>query len=213
MTTFARRLRPVVEPAIAAGAFALWAASNASAFVTEIQIRSDYDLTNSYQVAIAVIGTIDRHSSVRSAILFGDHWRRPRYADCRVAVTSQQRELDRLRDLLVLLAFGLSTHASAALRRVSIVVALPIAADVSALLNVPAMSITGMWGLINGKPQESADISNGFAISAVVLTTTFSFAWYFGYLWRSRLARPANTSEEFDGAAGRSLSSSRTLLA
>jgi DNA-binding CsgD family transcriptional regulator len=209
MTTLVRRLRLIVEPAIAAIALALWSAGNANAFVTEIPIRSDYALTNPYHVAIAValalsIATVRVVPRFSVGIVGG------------VLVTQTVAWPSRFSNenwtayaMLVLLAFGLSIHASAALRRVSIVVALPIAALVSALLNVPAMSTTGMWGLINGKPPESTDVPTGFAISALVLIASFSFAWYLGYLWRSRLAQATSTSEQFDGAAGQSLSSHR----
>ena len=206
MTT---RLRPILEPAIAAGALVLWAASNANAFVTEIPVRSEYDATNPYHVAIAValalsiaiVRVVPRFSL---GIIGG------------VLVTQMIAWPSRFSNenwtayvMLVLVAFGLSVHASATLRQVSIVIALPIAVLVSALLNVPALSTTGMWGLINGKPPESADVATGFAISTVVLLAAFSFAWYLGYLWRNRFARAASTSEQFDGAAGQSLSSYR----
>lgn len=210
MTTLARKLKPIIEPAVAAGALALWAAGNAGAFVTEIPIRSDYESTNPYHVAI-VIALALSIAIVRVA---------PRFSlgivGC-VLVTQTVAWPSRFSNenwtaylMLALLALGLSLHASAPLRRVAVIVSLPIAALVSALLNVPTLSTTGTWGLINGKPSGSADVATGFAITAVALIATFSFAWYMGYLKRRPLDRAGGTSERFDGAAGQSLSSHRS---
>jgi DNA-binding CsgD family transcriptional regulator len=111
--------------------------------------------------------------------------------------------------MLVLLALGLSLYASAALRRVAAIVAVPVAVLVGALLNVPALSTTGTWGLINGKPAQSPDVPTGFAISAAVLISLFVFAWYLGSLWRARLNPSGSTDELFDGVAGHSPASHR----
>ena len=209
MTTLALKLRPIVEPAVAGGALALWAVGNADAFVTEIPIRSDYESTNPYHVAI-VIALALSIAIVRLA---------PRFSlgivGC-VLVTQTVAWPSRFSNedwtaylMLLLLALGLSLYASAPLRRVAVIVALPVAALVSALLNVPALSTSGTWGLINGKPSASVDVATGFAITTVAMIATFSFAWHVGYLKRSRLDRAGGANERFDGAAGQSLSSKR----
>ena len=170
-----------------------------------IPMRSEYEFTNPYHLGIAValaapvalVRALPRFSLglVVCALLVQT-----------VAWPSRFSNVDWTAYLLLVpIAAGLSFHGPLVLRRAAVILALPISALVSGLLNVPALSTTGEFGLINGKPVQSPDVATGFTIFTVVLVALLAFAWHVASLWRTR----ARAGESFDSAAGDSLESIR----
>jgi DNA-binding CsgD family transcriptional regulator len=85
---------------------------------------------------------------------------------------------------LPVIAFGAFRWGPPAVRLVALGAACLWSVATAALLTVPALSMSGTWGTINGKPASSPEVLAGLAIWSVIGLLVTGALWYAA--WRSR---------------------------
>src|SRR6187402_826111 len=172
-----RRALWLLEPVLAVLTSAVWVCAFAGPITTYVPMRSDVAATNPYSVLIAFafavaigisriapIYAVGVAGAALATQLFGwasrfsiDAW--PAYG------------------MLMILVVLLAVHARGRARRVASVVAAPAALAIGALVSVPMFSLSGEWGLTNGKPVGSPDVWIDFAVVAIVALLIAAVAW------------------------------------
>ncbi|MFF1878343.1 response regulator transcription factor [Leifsonia sp. NPDC058230] len=97
---------------------------------------------------------------------------------------------------LLLVAAGLFASNRSQVRLVGLVAACVWAVAAAALLTWPSLSLSGIWGTINGKTAESPEVSQGFAIWSVVGLLATGYLWFLSHRIRARRARVGNSTTE-----------------
>lgn len=177
----ARRQRwlPVV---VAAVSLLLWVGFTRG-IVTIVPSRTETFATNPYAVLIAVgiaIAVAMTHRNASAALVLVSLLLVVQFLfwPARFSQVSWTAYLG-----LPLVAAGVFLWGAPPIRRLMPLTGFAWSIAAAALLTVPALSLSGTWGTINGKPPESAEVLQGFSAWAVVgILVTFA-------LWRT--IRPA----------------------
>lgn len=195
VATGLRRVRGAVEPAGAIALLVAWLVLSAPPVVDFVQARGDLTVTNPYGVALALFfaaglalarlspGVSIGIVSLALVIQFVG-WA-ARFSD-----TGWSAYL-----MLAPIALALSVHATGRIRRLAVLLALPMSLAVSALLNVPALSSSGTQGLINGRPSLDDEALAGLVIWTFVAMLVGVVMW-----WLPGWLRSLRTSPEMEQA-------------
>jgi DNA-binding CsgD family transcriptional regulator len=95
---------------------------------------------------------------------------------------------------LLAVSAGLFASSRSRVRLVALVAACVWAIAAAALLTLPSLSLSGMWGTINGKTVESPEVLQGFAIWSVVGLLATSYLWFLSHRSRARRADRTNST-------------------
>ncbi|MFT4285844.1 MAG: helix-turn-helix transcriptional regulator [Protaetiibacter sp.] len=79
--------------------------------------------------------------------------------------------------ILLAVVLSLSVHARDRLRKAALIAAAPTAFAVSALLNLPGLSLPGEWGLINGHTWTSPDVWWGLGVWTLAQLIAAAALW------------------------------------
>jgi DNA-binding CsgD family transcriptional regulator len=199
MSSQLRRFRTLLEPCLGILYFAGWLAANSAEIVTYVPLRTDTFITNPYMVMIAIgfalAIALSRISPVASFSIAGAlllaqllFW------PARFSQSSWDAYL-----ALPVLGLVVGAHASRTIRWIGLALSIVYAITISALLNVPALSLSGKFGLINGKFPGAADIYKGFFVWAVVGSGLAVGAWFIGSKTRLTIAN-ANSADRSERA-------------
>lgn len=186
-------LRPLLEPVLGVAFLGAWAAHEANQILSYVPQRTDTFITNPYAVLIAVgfalaVALCRLMPGAAISLTGGLLVLQLIFWPARFSQTSWFAYL-----ALVFVAVGISAYGKTIVRRVALGLSILYALAISALLNVPFLSMSGVTGTINGKGAGSIDVLQGFASWAVVGILVSLAAWYVGSRIRSRTA-PRGTS-------------------
>jgi DNA-binding CsgD family transcriptional regulator len=162
-----RRSRWLLEPSIAVVAFTAWWGLSAAPIANYVPMREDMSTTNPYAALIAALLAgaiaITRLSPIFSVGLVGlaiaaqlIGWA------SRFSQTAWTAYL-----MLVIVGVLLAIHARGSARRASLLAAPLVVVAVAALLTLPAFSLSGEFGLINGKPTGNSETWTSFTLVVV----------------------------------------------
>ncbi|RFA06747.1 hypothetical protein B7R21_18630 [Subtercola boreus] len=187
MVSLQQILRVFVEPVLAVGLFCFWYASNQSTIVSYVSQRSDISATSPYAVLMAagfaVAIAVVRVRPVWSIVLVGALLAlQILYWPTRFGQTSWTAYF-----MLPAVALGIGLYASTYLKRILIPILAAYAVVVAALLTLPFLSLSGLYGTTNGKPWESIEVAQSFASSTVVGILVGLAAWRIGSTLRRYL--------------------------
>jgi DNA-binding CsgD family transcriptional regulator len=174
------QLRRLLEPALGTLLFLFWLAGSSSQIVDQVPSRTDTSLTNPYAVLIAAgfslaIAVVRVRPGAALSVTGGLLLVQFQFWPTRFSQTSWVAYL-----LLVVVVVGVSAYGEAVLRRLLLGLSIVFSIAVSALLNVPLMSLSGVWGTINGKDAASIEVLQGFLSWAVVGILLTWGAWRIG---------------------------------
>jgi DNA-binding CsgD family transcriptional regulator len=97
---------------------------------------------------------------------------------------------------ILLIALGVGRYGGRVFRWIGLGLLAVCGVAVSALLTLPSMSMSGIWGTINGKPWSSSDVISGFGIYSVVWAGLVVGAWFIGRRIRRALTSDRPNSSE-----------------
>jgi len=196
-----RRAKYLIEPLAAVALFWTWLVAVAPPSMNTVGVRSDLTVTSPYAVAIAfafalalAVTRLSPGLSIGIVVLaiaaqfVG--WA------ARFSNTSWTAYL-----ILAAVVLALSVHARGRIRISAIALALPMSVAISALLNVPALSLSGESGLINGRANFDAEAVAGFAIWTGVALLVGVAMWWLPAWLRSLRPAPAPQAEPSANAA------------
>lgn len=192
MTKIRTQLVRFREPAFGALFFTAWFVQSASGIVADVPSRTDTFLTNPYAVLIAAgfglaIALCRVRPGTALSLTAGLLILQLLFWPARFSQVSWVAYLG-----LVLLVVGISAYSRVNTRRVLLGLSIVCSIAVSALLNVPFLSMSGVWGTINGKEAGSIEVVQGFVAWMVVGILLTLGAWRVG----SRLRIPAMRLEQ-----------------
>ena len=177
--------------------FISWAAQTSSQIIGDVPLRSETFITNPYAVLIAAgfalaIALCRVRPGVALSLTGGLLVLQLLFWPTRFSQTSWVAYL-----ALVLVVVGISANGRAAMRRALLGLSILCSVAVSALLNFPFLSLSGVTGTINGKEGTSVEVVQGFLSWTVVGILLTLGAWHVGSRIRTRKtkSRP-NTSGE-----------------
>lgn len=188
----------LIEPLAAAAVFCTWFLVSAPPVVTYVQIRGDMTVTNPYSVAIAAFfaaalaltrlspGVSIGIVALSLAIQFLG-WA-SRFSD-----TGWTAYL-----MLAAVALALSVHATGRIRKLAVVLALPMSVAISALLTLPEFSLSGTFGLVTGQGGPTPEVLASFGIWAFVALLVGAVMWWLPAWLRNLVptaAEPAATAD------------------
>jgi DNA-binding CsgD family transcriptional regulator len=172
------RLRWLLEPVLAIALFVAWLLVSAQPLqLGGIPMRSDMAITNEYAVLLAgsfaLALAVSRLSSSASVgiVAFALIAQLLGWAS-RFTQTGWTAYL-----MLLVLVAALAVHTTGRLRQIAMIGAAPAALVVAALLNLPALSLSGDHGTLTGKDLDGPDVWEGFAICAVGGTVAIALIW------------------------------------
>jgi DNA-binding CsgD family transcriptional regulator len=199
-------VRAAIEPAIAAVFFVAWFVSIAARWVTYVPLRTETFLTNPYAVAIAVGFALAvafvRISPVASlSITAGLLTLQLLFWPARFSQVSWTAYLG-----LLLLAIGIGAYGGRIVRWIGLALSVVFAVTIAALLNLANLSLSGTWGAINGKPNSSVEVFQGFEVWGVVIAGLAVGAWFLGRRIRRPNPRATPAVSQADGDAITNLS-------
>ncbi len=182
------------EPAIGALFFTVWVAQSSSHTVGYVPLRTDTFITNPYAMLIAAgfalaIALCRVRPGAALSLTGGLLVLQLLFWPARFSQTSWVAYL-----ALVLVVVGISAYGRATIRRVLLGLSILCSVAVSALLNVPFLSLSGVWGTINGKEAASIEVVQGFLSWTVVGLLLTLGAWHVGSRIRSRTTNPGQES-------------------
>lgn len=194
----------LIEPLTAAALFCLWFLGPAQPVVQYVQIRDDMTVTNPYCVAIAAFFAIALALTRLSPGVSIGIVALALAIQCvgwasRFSNTGWTAYL-----MLAAVALALSLHARGRIRKLAVVLALPVGVAVSALLTLPMFSLSGTYGLINGAASRTPEVLAGFGIWAFVALLAGAVVWWLPAWLRS--LRPPTTEIAADPADAAALS-------
>ena len=192
MTKIRAHLVRFREPALGALFFTAWFVHSSSGFVEDVPARTDTFLTNPYAVLIAAgfggaISLCRVRPGTALSLTGGLMVVQLLFWPARFSQVSWVAYLG-----LVLLAVGISAFSRVNTRRVLLGLSIVCSIAVSALLNVPFLSMSGVWGTINGIEAGNVEVIQGFVTWMVVGILLTLGAWRVG----SRLRIPAMRLEQ-----------------
>jgi DNA-binding CsgD family transcriptional regulator len=213
-----RRFRFLLEPCLGILFFVGWLAANSTQIVTDVPLRSDTFITNSYAVMVAIgfalAIALSRISPIASfSIIGGLLVAQLLFWPGRFSQLSWDAYL-----ALPVVAIVASAYAGRIFRWIGLVLSIAYTITIGALLNVPMLSLSGQFGLINGKNPGAADIYQGFLVWAVVGSGLAVGAWFIGRTIRLSIAtesgdRSVHTAGQIeDSTAIESLSTRETQI-
>jgi DNA-binding CsgD family transcriptional regulator len=201
MSSQLRRLRFLLEPCLGILFFLGWLGANSPQIVTYVPLRADSFITNPYAVMIAIgfalaIG-LSRISPIASFSIAGSlllaqllFW------PGRFSQLSWDAYM-----ALPVVGIVVGAYAGRIFRWIALALSIVYAMTISALLNVPTLSLSGTFGLINGKSPGAADIYQGFLVWAVVGSGLAVGAWFIGRKIRMSIA-DANSADRSERTVG-----------
>jgi DNA-binding CsgD family transcriptional regulator len=201
MSSPLRRFRFLLEPCLGILFFVGWLSDNSAQIVTYGPLRSDTFTTNPYAVLVAIgfalaIG-LSRVSPIASFSIAGSLLlAQVLFWPGRFSQLSWDAYL-----ALPILAIVVGAYGGRIFRWIGLALSIAYAITISALLNVPALSLSGTFGLINGKNPGAADIYQGFLVWAVVGSGLAVGAWFIGRKIRMSIA-DANSADRLQRAVG-----------
>lgn len=156
-----------VEPVVGVVLFLAWLLTSAQPVVGGVALRTE-NVTNIYAIAMAAglaaaiaLSRLSPVSSVSIAagvlVLQLCFWP-PRFTQTSWTAYG----------MLLVLVVVLAMHASGRVRRAAVFLAAPAAVVVGALLALPGFSLPGTFGIVTGKPWESADTWITFALCTLI---------------------------------------------
>jgi DNA-binding CsgD family transcriptional regulator len=194
------RVRFLIEPLGGLACFAAWLMLSAPPVIDYVQVRDDLTVTNPYGVALAVffavalaftrlspgvsIGLVSLALTIQFVGWAG------RFSDTGWTAYGMH----------IPIALALSVHATGRIRRLAVVLALPVSLVISALLNVPALSSSGAQGLINGRSTLDDDAFAGLAIWAFVALLLGAMMWWLPEWLRGLRTSPDVARPEADAS-------------
>ena len=187
-------LRHLLEPLLGAVFFAAWVARSSSQIIGDVPLRSETFITNPYAVLIALgfalaIALCRVRPGAALSLTGGLLVVQLLFWPTRFSQTSWVAYL-----ALVLLVIGISAYGKAVMRRALLGLSILGSVVVSALLNFPFLSLSGVFGTINGKEGASIEVVQGFlSWTAVGILLTVG-AWHVGSRTRSRTTKPGTES-------------------
>jgi DNA-binding CsgD family transcriptional regulator len=192
MTKIRAQLVRFREPALGALFFTAWFVQSSNRIVGYVPSRTDTFLTNPYAVLIAAgfglaIALCRVRPGTALSLTGGLLVLQLLFWPARFSQVSWVAYL-----ALVLLVVGISAFSRVNTRRVLLGLSIVCSVAVSALLNVPFLSMSGVWGTINGKEAASIEVVQGFVTWSVVGILLTLGAWHIG----SRLRVPAMRPEQ-----------------
>jgi DNA-binding CsgD family transcriptional regulator len=201
MSSQLRRFRFLLEPCLGILFFVGWRAANSAQIVTYGTLRSDTFTTNPYAVMVAVgfalAIVLSRISPVASfSITGGLLLAQVLFWPGRFSQLSWDAYL-----ALPILAIVVGAYAGRIFRWIALALSIAYAITISALLNVPTLSLPGTFGLINGKYPGSADIYQGFLVWAIVGAGLAIGAWFIGRKIRLTIAN-AHSADRSEPTVG-----------
>lgn len=178
------QLRRLLEPALGTLLFLFWLAGSSSQIVDYVPQRTDTSITTPYAVLITAgfalaIAVVRVRPSAALSLTGGLLLVQVLFWPTRFSQTSWVAYL-----LLVVVVVGVSAYGKAVLRRLLLGLSIVFSIAVSALLNVPFLSLSGVWGTINGKNIASIEVLQGLLSWAVVGILLTWGAWRIGVLLR-----------------------------
>ena len=192
MTKIRAQLGRFRELALGALFFTTWFVQSSSHIVGDVPLRTDTFLTNPYAVVIAAgFGLAIALSRVRPSTALA-------LTGCLLVLQllfwpARFSQVSWVAyPALVLVVIGISAYGRANRRRVLLGLSILGSVAVSALLNVPFLSLSGVWGTINGKEAASIEVVQGFFTWTLVGILLTLSAWHVG----SRLRTPATNPEQ-----------------
>jgi DNA-binding CsgD family transcriptional regulator len=201
MSSPLRRFRFLLEPCLGILFFVGWLGDNSAQIVTDVPLRSDTFTTNPYAVMVAIgfalAIALSRVSPVASfSIAGGLLLVQVLFWPGRFSQLSWDAYL-----ALPILAIVVGAYAGRIFRWIGLVLSIAYAITISALLNVPTLSLPGTFGLINGKNPGTPDIYQGFLVWAVVGSGLAVGAWFIGRKIRSIIAN-VNSADRSERTVG-----------
>ncbi|WP_241988586.1 helix-turn-helix transcriptional regulator [Cryobacterium sp. TMT1-3] len=192
MTKIRAHLVRFREPALGALFFTAWFVQSSNRIVDYVPSRTDTFLTNPYAVFIAAgfglaIALCRVRPGTALSLTGGLLVLQLLFWPARFSQVSWVAYL-----ALVFLVVGISAFSRVNTRRVLLGLSIVCSVAVSALLNVPFLSMSGVWGTINGKEAANIEVVQGFLIWSVVGLLLTLGAWHIG----SRLRVPAMRPEQ-----------------
>lgn len=199
MSQIRLRMRPYVEPLAGGLLLGIWWLLESSKIVTFVPMRSDTFATNPYAVLGAIgfalaIAVCRVRPAVALTLAGGLVALQVLFWPMRFGQTSWIAYL-----LLIILAVGCGAYSRGRSRKLMLSGSLLIAVVVSALLTLPSLSISGVWGTINGKPWQSPEVLQGFLIWTVVIVLLTVAAWKVGARNRHLGIPGARDPDDFQG--------------
>ena len=190
--------------------FIAWVAHSSSQIVGDVPLRTDTFLTNPYAVLIAAgfasaIALCRVRPGTALSLTGAMLVLQLLYWPARFSQISWVAYL-----ALVLVVVGISAYGRVSIRRALFGLSILCSVTVSALLNVPFLSLSGVWGTINGKEAGSIEVVQGFLSWTVVGILLTLGAWRVGSRLRllstnpneeSARATPLATAENETGTA------------
>lgn len=169
----------------------LWSARSSNEIVADVPTRSLTFTTSPYAVLIAVgfalaIALCRVRPGVAMSLTGGLLVLQLLFWPARLSQTSWVAYL-----ALVPLAVGLSAYGADQIRRALLAMSIACSVVVSALLNFPLLSLSGVYGTINGKEADSIEVLQGFVAWTVVGSLLTLGAWRLGSKIRARATQPA----------------------
>lgn len=190
MTKIRAQLLRFRELALGVVFFSAWFVQSSSRIVGDVPLRTDTFLTNPYGVFIAAGFAVaialcrvrpGTALSLTGALLVLQLLFWP----ARFSQVSWVAYV-----ALILIVVGVSAYAPSNRRRLLLALSMVSSIAVSALLNVPFLSLSGVWGTINGKDAASIEVIQGFSAWTVVAILLTVGAWHFGSRLRTRIIHP-----------------------
>lgn len=194
-----RAARFLIEPVAGAVIFCMWLAWAPPPTMDTVAVRSDGTVTSPYAVVIALSFAVAlAFSRLSPAITIG-------IVSLAIAVqflgwASRFSNIGWVAYLiLAAVALALAVHSTGNIRKLAIVLALPLSVAISALLTVPELSLTGEYGIINGRHNLDDQSLADFGIWAFVALLIAFVAWRLPAWLRSLRPTPADNDEPSDG--------------
>ena len=186
------RWRALIEPVAAVVLFVWWLAGPAQPTMQDLGMvpsRSDMSVTNVYAILVAAAFAASLALTRLSPFLS--------VALTTLAVLTQVVGWAGRFSLTGWVAYGIllavaaavSVHARGRVRVLAVCVGIVLIPVIAALLTLPSLSLSGQWGLINGKPWGSTEIVTGFAVWTAVELVLASAVWFLP-AWLRSLRRP-----------------------
>ncbi|WEG09610.1 LuxR C-terminal-related transcriptional regulator [Microbacterium horticulturae] len=200
--------RALTEPVAAAVLFVWWLAGPARPIMQDLGMipgRSDMSVTNVYAILVAAAFAASLALARLSPFLS--------VALAALAVLAQVAGWASRFSLTGWVAYGIllavvaavSVHAKGRMRVLAVCVGLVLIPMVAALLTLPPLSLSGQWGLINGKPWGSGEIVVGFAVWTGTQLVLTSAIWFLP-AWLRSLRRAESQPADAAGTALSALS-------
>jgi DNA-binding CsgD family transcriptional regulator len=197
------KFRFLLEPCIGILFFIGWLAANSAQIVTDVPVRSDTFTTNPYAVVVSIGFTlaigVSRVSPVASlSITGGLLLAQLLFWPARFSQLSWDAYL-----ALPILGIVVGAYGGRIFRWIGLVLSIAYAITISALLNVPTLSLSGKFGMINGKSPGTPDVYQGFLVWTIVGSGLAVGAWFIGRKIKLTIAN-ANSADRTARTVGAS---------